>query len=59
MGKPTSDELKKMEVRTITSVIIQSLYCFTFLGTEEVPSRSSGVGLFQRKDFITGVYGKG
>ena len=55
MGKPTSDELKKMEVRITVSEVINSFYYLLSPGTEEVSSRSSGVRLFQCKDLLIEV----
>lgn len=59
MGKPTSDELNKMEVRTTMSVVTNSFHCLASPGAEEIPSRSSGARLFQREDLMIGGYGKG
>ena len=52
MGKPTSDELKKMEVSALSPDLGSTRVLPCFVDSQEIPSNASGDGLFECKDLV-------
>lgn len=55
MGKPTSDELKKMEVSHLGAHNVSAGNPLNTPGSQKIPSYASGNGLFKGQDFVETV----